>query len=199
MKKHRFVSMLLIICLSTCWLIPSTKTEAVELYATSKKLQKGSNLKIKLYFYYGKTKPKWSTSNKKIKIVKKTKRSCTIKGLKTGSSYVKCKIGKKAYKIKISVKPKSLVTYNNFNKLKYGMSIDDVEQNILGNCTDVVSVVTQTQEEYDEYYQWNIEDNGRWQDHLYMERIQYVWVNPWNYHCIYATFNDGILVDKMYN
>lgn len=170
---------------------------AASLRATKTKIENGSTAKINLYFYYGKTKVKWSVSNKKAKIISKGKKWCKIKAKKPGTVYVKCKIGKKTYKKKITIKPKSKVTYGNYDLLYAGMTYDEVAD-IIGYYDDISYSEMHTQEEYEQYYQWNLEDGGGWEKYLYYEQIRYVWRNPWNYHYIYCTFNDGVLVEKSY-
>jgi len=59
---------------------------------------------IKLKVKNNKKKVKWSTSNKKVaKVSKKGK----VKGIKAGKATITAKVGKKAYKCKITVKKKT--------------------------------------------------------------------------------------------
>lgn len=46
----------------------------------------------------------WSVTNANIRITKKTARYAKIKGVKSGTSYIKAKVGGKVYKCKVSVK-----------------------------------------------------------------------------------------------
>lgn len=189
------------ILLAVCAVISCTnhtkESKAAQLYSPAKKMENGKKLMISLHSYYGREKPKWSTSNKKIKIIKRYKKSCKIQAVKTGTSYVKCKVGNKKYKIKITIKPECLATYNNYKKLKKGMSYDYVIK-ILGKHTRIENRWSQTQEEYEDIAKWNKLAGGGWTDQLYRKRVEYVWKNPWNSHYIYATFNDNILVKKSY-
>lgn len=177
-------------------IVPHNTANAAKLATDLSKMQNGSTLKVNLWYYYDNKKPKWSVSNNKIKIISKGKTWCKIKAKKVGTSYVKCKVGKKTYKKKITVKEKSKVTYNNYLKLKEGMMLEEVES-ILGNYSDIDSSEVHTEEEYKEILRWQQEDGG-WEDSLYRERVRYVWRNPWNYHYIYCTFNDGYLNTKSY-
>lgn len=173
------------------------ESKAVSLHSAAKKMENGKKLKISLHSYRGTEKVKWSTSNKNIKIIKRNKKDCTIQALKEGTSYVKCKIGKKKYKRKITIKPKCLATYDNYQKLKKGMSLDQVET-IIGKHTGTEEYSSQTQEEYDDIAEWNKAAGGGWSDQVYRKRIEYIWKNPWTKRYIYATFNDNILVKKTY-
>lgn len=175
----------------------SSKSNAAMLSVSKNKVQNGSTLRIDLYFYYGKAKPKWSVSNKKAKIVSKGKKWCKIKAKKTGTVYVKCKIGKKTYKKKITIKDKSKVTYNNYLDIEQGMHLEDVED-IIGHYSEIYRSESHTYAEYNEYHTWYLEDGpgSMWEDYLYMEQVEYKWVNPWTYKTVYCTFNDGVLVKK---
>lgn len=197
MKKNARL-FLCTILLTFSLVVPHNVASAAKLATDSNKMQNGSTIKVNLWYYYGNKKPKWSVSNKKIKIISKGKTWCKIKAKKVGTAYVKCKIGKKTYKKKITVKEKSKVTYENYSELKAGMTFNEVV-NILGNYTDINSSSVHTEEEYQDILRWNKEDGGGWEDSLYKERVVYKWENPWNYHYIYCTFNDGILVNKEYN
>mgnify|MGYP000845048913 CR=1 FL=1 len=195
MKKRFIVLTMILSMIASCFYM-ETKSEAAQLYTSVKNIQQGGKLTISLYFYYGSKKPKWSTSNKKIKIVKRSKRSCTIKGVKKGTAYVKCKIGNKTYKRKVTVKAKSKVTYANFNRVKAGMFLEDVED-ILGYTKEVDYATMHTDEEYKEYEEMQAESGG-WEDYLWKKQVVYVWRNPWTYHRIYVTFNDGVCSSKQY-
>lgn len=180
----------------SCVVIPK-KADAAYLSAyNSKTIQQGSKEKIILYSYWGNKRPKWSTSNKKIKIVNKGKTWAKIKGIKPGKAYVKCKIGKKIKKIKITVKPKSKVTHKNFNKISYGMKYEKVVS-ILGRYKNIEHHYTHTTQEYNQYLEWQAEEGG-WEDEVYMNEIEYKWENPFENNTIYVTFRDGYVVDKKF-
>lgn len=101
------------------------------------------------------------------------------------------------YRTKITISPKCLVTYSNYKELEIGMDFDEVEE-ILGKHTDVEKSVQNTQAEYEEYLAWSLEDD-MWSRYVYHEQIEYSWRNPWTYHTVYATFNDGVLIEKSYH
>lgn len=79
---------------------PSVKK--ITLAASKTKLKKGKKLKIKLKNSTGKV--KWSLSNKKAKIVKKTKKYVIIKGKKKGTVTVKASVGGTVCKFKVKIK-----------------------------------------------------------------------------------------------
>lgn len=195
--KKTFVSAVLFIFVLVFGINTGANSKAAQLYTNSKKIQNGSKAKIELYSYYGKSKSVWSVSNDKIKIVNRTKKTCTIKGVKEGSAYVKCKVGKKTYKIKITVGQASKVTYSNYNKIENGMTLEDVKD-ILGNYTEVDYARVHTEQEYQDYCRWQYEDGGGWEDYLWRKQVRYKWKNPWNNYCIYVTFNDGAVHEKEY-
>ena len=195
MNKRRVTS--LIIALSIIMsAIPCGKANAAYLYSYQKKIEQGKTVKVYLYSYYGNKKTKWSLSNKKANIVSKGKKWCKIKAKKIGSVYLKCKIGKKTYKKKVVIGAKSKVTYTNYKDIHQGMSLFQVI-NKLGKYKEVYSSYTHTEEEYQDILRWQSEEGG-WEDSLYREQIEYKWENPYNGHTIYATFNDGILLEKRY-
>ena len=194
MKK--IIRLFLIVC-SFSFLIISSDSKAAYLYSNGRKIQKGSTLKVNLYWYTGRNKAKWSVSNNKIKIVKKGKKWCRIKAKKVGNAYVKCKVGKKTYKYKVVVKPKSLVTYENYQLVEPGMTIHEVID-ILGEYDEVAWSRSHTEQEYNDYLEYNEEDGGGWEDFLYLNQVCYKWYNPWTNHIIYLTFNDNILNNREY-
>lgn len=169
---------------------------AVSLSTSSNTLQVGGKTKVTLYFYYNKKKPKWSVSNKAIKITRSSKKSCTVKAVKPGSAYVRCKIARKTYKIKLIIKDKSKVTFDNYGIIYEGMSFDDVSK-ILGTDCEVDYSESHTEEEYLQYWEYAKEDNS-WNDYVWRERTRYEWKNPWDNHRIHVTFNDGIVSSKSY-
>lgn len=75
---------------------------ATRLSIKRKTISVGNATKIKIIGT--KKSVKWSVSNKKIKIVTKTKKFVKIKGVLPGSSYLKAKVGNKVYKCKITIK-----------------------------------------------------------------------------------------------
>lgn len=196
----RTTGMIMVLCFLLCTIIfTETKARAAKLSAQETKIQTGSKLKINLYFYYGNKKPKWSLSNKKAKIVSKGKSWCKIKAKRKGTIYVKCKIGKRTYKKKITIKAKSKVTYGNYSQIEQGDSLPEVEE-LIGRYSSIYSSYSHTEAEYQQYYQWYLEDGpgSIWEDSLYHEQVEYKWTNPWTRHSIYCTFNDGVLVRKQY-
>ncbi len=73
-----------------------------KLNVTKKTVYVGKTYTVKLL--NNKKKVKWSVSNKKIKIVKKTKKYAKIKAVKKGTVYLKARVGKKTYKCRVTVK-----------------------------------------------------------------------------------------------
>ena len=195
MNKRRILSLLIVLALLVS-VIPCGRASAAYLYFYQKKVEQGRTVKVYLYSYFGKKKPKWSLSNKKAKIVSKGKKWCKIKAKKAGSVYLKCKIGKKTYKKRISIGAKSKVTYANYNSLYQGMTLSQVI-NKLGMYEEVDSSITHTEQEYREILELQREEGG-WEDYLYREKIEYKWQNPYDGHRVYATFYDGILREKNY-
>lgn len=82
--------------------IDANAASKVKLSATKKTVTVGKTIKISLK--NNKKKVKWSVSNSKIKIVKKTNEYVKIKAVKKGTATLKAKVGKKTYKCKITVK-----------------------------------------------------------------------------------------------
>ena len=194
--KKIIVSTVLFIFVLAFGINTGANSKAAQLYTNSKKIQNGKKAKIELYFYYGKDKIKWSVSNKKAKIVSKGKKWCKIEAKKTGTVYVMCKIGKRVIKKKITIKPKCRITYENYQKIEYGMALVDVNL-ILDDSEEVYRSFSHSYQEYNDYLQMQREYGGM-EDECYLEQVEYVWINPWNGHKIYATFNDGVLIDKSY-
>lgn len=88
-------------------LIPHSEVNAAttKMNVKSKSITVGQTVKIKLL--NNNKKVKWSVSNGKIRITKKSKSYAKIKGIRKGTAYLKAKVGKKTYKCKITVKTKS--------------------------------------------------------------------------------------------
>lgn len=82
--------------------VESNAAGKVKLSSTKKTVMVGKTVTIRLK--NNKKKVKWSVSNKKIKIVKKTKQYAKVKALKKGKCVLKAKVGKKTYKCQITVK-----------------------------------------------------------------------------------------------
>lgn len=68
---RKIFSILLAVCMVVSCANYEKEATAARLYSSSKKIEKGSKLKISLFSYWGKGNVKWSTSNSKLKIVKK--------------------------------------------------------------------------------------------------------------------------------
>lgn len=197
--KKLFIIIPLLLCLSF-FSTGTYSSKADGLLSKNNRIEKGSKTKIDFFWYYGKKKVKWKTSNKNIKILSKGKDWCKIKGIKAGTSYVIYKIGKKTYKKKIKVIKKQTATHKNFKKLKLDMTFDEVED-ILGNYSEIESTDMNTENEY-EYKLRCCEEDGDWDiygDELYREKVVYKWINKITYKSIRCTFNDGVLVKKEYN
>lgn len=88
---------------------PFLKANATSISQKTTKIPVGGKTTIMLY--NNNSKVKWSTSNKKIKIVKKKNNRATIKGVKTGKSVLTAKVGKKKYKCKVTVTKKEIIKY----------------------------------------------------------------------------------------
>ena len=103
MKKIKII----IIAMALVLLLPINVNAApkVKLSSTKKTIEVGKTVKISLK--NNKKKVKWSVSNGKIKIVKKTNKYAKIKAVKRGTATLKAKVGKKTYKCKITVKNKT--------------------------------------------------------------------------------------------
>lgn len=102
MKRNKWVlSIILLVAIS---LMPNVYAEAaVKLDAKTKTVTVGKSVTIKLK--NNKKKVKWSVSNGKVRITKKTKTYVKIKGVTKGTSTVKAKVGNKSYSCKVTVKP----------------------------------------------------------------------------------------------
>lgn len=194
--KRKITTLLLMLALVIASVSPTHKAEAASLYTYDTIIEVGGTAKIELLSYYGKKTAKWSLSNSKATITKKAKKYCKIKGKSAGTVYLKCKIGKKTYKKKITVKAKSKVTFENYQKIEKGMTLQQVI-NILGNYTDVKWSESNTDEEYNRYLEYQKEYGG-WEDYLYHEQICYHWHNDITNKDITVTFNDDSMIEKYF-
>lgn len=79
----------------------ASSSNVIKLKAAKKKVKVGKKLKIKLT--NNKSKVKWTLSNKRAKLTKKTNSYAVIKGIKKGNVVLKAKVNGKTYKIKIKV------------------------------------------------------------------------------------------------
>jgi hypothetical protein len=95
---------LLLVCTFTFSITSEAKT-TLKLNATSKNLKKGSSFTLKATSNVkNKKKIKWSTSDKKIVSISKTKGgSIKIKGKAYGDAVITCKVGKKVKRCKVKV------------------------------------------------------------------------------------------------
>ena len=101
MKKLRLIILLMVIMLLP---MDAQAASKAKLSASKKSVTVGQTVKISMK--NNKKKVKWSVSNGKIKIVKKTNKYAKIKAVKAGKATLKAKVGKKTYKCKITVKKK---------------------------------------------------------------------------------------------
>jgi len=101
MKKLRLVILLMMIMLLPMDVQAASKAK---LSASKKSVTVGQTVKISMK--NNKKKVKWSVSNGKIKIVKKTNKYAKIKAVKAGKATLKAKVGKRTYKCTITVKKK---------------------------------------------------------------------------------------------
>lgn len=98
-KRYWLVGVLLFLCMALFYRTPA---EAAKINKTSLTVTKGKSAYLKVTGT--KTKPVWSSSNKKVVTVKKYsayKAKVTAKG--TGTAYITAKVGKKTYKCKVTV------------------------------------------------------------------------------------------------
>ncbi len=196
-KKLLAVFLLIIISLVSIPYMTVTASSGYYLEASdySNILQKGSKKKIVLGAYVkGEKALKWWTSSKKLKITKRKKSYCVVKGMKTGKCYVKAIMkdlyGKKhRVKIKIKIKPRSKVTYNNYTYISTGMTYDQVKQ-LLGNPRDH-SVYEYDDYEWSDYY----DDLVR----VHIREDSYTWKNPYSYAYIYVDFTNGYVTNCSYS
>ena len=79
-----------------------TKAKKVSLSKKSLKAKVGKSYVIKVK--NASKSAKWSVSNKNAAILKKSAKSVKIKAKKKGTTYVKCKVGSKTYKCKVTIK-----------------------------------------------------------------------------------------------
>ncbi|MCH5252222.1 MAG: endo-1,4-beta-xylanase [Lachnospiraceae bacterium] len=105
------------LCLTTIapGAISDAKAKKPKLSKKNVTITKGKTKKIKLSRAGKKAKVTWKVSKKKIiKLTKKKKTYCKVKGLKKGSATLTCKvkIGKKPYKLKCKVKVKNKKVVN---------------------------------------------------------------------------------------
>lgn len=85
-------------------IIKKLNVPKIKLDSKKKTINVGDSCVVKLL--NNKKKVKWSVSNKNIRITKKNKKQAKIKGVSSGSAYLKAKVGGKTYKCKITVKKK---------------------------------------------------------------------------------------------
>ena len=104
MKKLRLVILLMVIMLLP---IDAQAASKAKLSANKKSVTVGQTVKISMK--NNRKKVKWSVSNGKIKIVKKTNKYVKIKAVKAGKATLKAKVGKKTYKCEITVKKKKTI------------------------------------------------------------------------------------------
>lgn len=118
MRKKRILKTIAILLVATL-LLPSNAyaKKKVKLSNTKKTVTVGKTATIKLL--NNSKSVKWSTTNGKIKIIKKTKKYAKIKGVKKGASYIKAKVGKKIYKCKVTVKNANNTKTTEKNTLSY--------------------------------------------------------------------------------
>ena len=104
MKRKRIVSLVMALALILS-VIPNVSASAkVKLSTTSKTLVVGKTATIKIS---GTKSVKWSVSNKKIKIIKKTNSYAKVKAISVGTAYLNAKVGKKTYKCKFKISKKT--------------------------------------------------------------------------------------------
>lgn len=197
MNKNKIIALILVMCITLSCILSDKNVNATRLFTSDKSMVIGSTNSISLFAYYGKKKPKWSTKGGKLRIISRSKTSCKVKAINVGTGTLNCKIGKRAYKLKIKVREKDKATFANYQVISTGMYINEVED-IIGKYTDVYSSQSQTKEQYYTYERYNYEYGGGWEDSLWMEQTTYRWRNMDDGHCIYVTFKDGISCDKWY-
>lgn len=103
MKKKSFISLVLVVAMALATFPSDLASAKVKLNATSKKITVGKTATIKIS---GAKSVKWSVSNKKIKIIKKTNSYAKVKAINEGISFLNAKVGRKTYKCTVLVKKK---------------------------------------------------------------------------------------------
>lgn len=123
MKKIYKIKCLIMVAAIITVCLSFQKSNAASLSIKSIKVAVGKKATINLYNNDGEV--KWTSSNKKIKIVKKKSDKVTIKGVKEGKSTLIAQIGKKKLKCKVTITKKEIekyeISYQNvyFEKNRY--------------------------------------------------------------------------------
>lgn len=177
MKTRKILSVVIILAFVVLLNCSSVSLAYGRLYTYSDQhtIQKTGVLTVYLSTSNYNKKPKWSVSNKSVlKIQRKSRNKITVKGKSTGTAKIICKVGKKKYKYKITVKPKSKIDEDHYDMITVDMTYDEV-CDILGGEGKL------------EY------SNPDYFDKLF-ER--YRWENKFTYSYISVEFEDGIVTDK---
>ena len=198
MKK--IVSLVLVIALVfSLFAINSSNANASSLWRLTttnnlKKMEKGTKKKIKIWARTSSEKiTRWWTSNKKLKIVKRRKGYCVVKGRKLGKCYVKgyMRCSDRRYrvvKIKITIKRKSKVTKKNYKKIHKGMKLSTVKKKI-----------GKPQKHYYTYeYDSPVYDEDFNVTYKHIKNDSYKWYNPYKDIYIYVDFKNNKVTDKRY-
>ena len=101
MKNKRFVSVILTLAMILSFLPNVQASAKVKLSATSKTLYVGKSTTIKIS---GAKSVKWSVSNSKIRIIKKTKSYAKVKGISEGTATLNAKVNGVTYKCTFNIK-----------------------------------------------------------------------------------------------
>lgn len=131
-KPKQLLITLAIFALSFAMLLPMSAEAAgkVKLSATRKTITTGQSCTISLK--NNKRKVRWSATNSRIKIIKKTKAYAKIKGMKKGTVYLKAKVGGKTYKCRVTVETPSISKKNItlVSGSKYALKVKGTTQKI---------------------------------------------------------------------
>ena len=99
--KKKFIATFILI-----FIIATFAISGKNAFAKTTEIKKGDIKKISIMYYYKKDGTSWKLSNKKAKIIKKTKTYCKIKALKTGKVKLKCKTGRLKYSWNFNIEEK---------------------------------------------------------------------------------------------
>lgn len=101
MKNKRIISVILALTMALSFLPNIQASAKVKLSSTSKMLYVGKSVTIKIS---GAKSVKWSVSNSKIRIIKKTKSYAKVKGISEGTATLNAKVNGVTYKCTFNVK-----------------------------------------------------------------------------------------------
>ena len=100
MKKKTFISLVLVVAMIMAILPYNSANAKVKFNSKARTIEIGKTIKVSIS---GAKKVKWTSSSQYFKIIKKTKKYCTIKGLKEGWGRLYLTADKKNYSCEITV------------------------------------------------------------------------------------------------